>query len=111
MSVPGFEAIDEVPDRRSRFPGEVMIREIGPVQRVSADLEKLWRVPSVAAKERYLDSKVPGLNRNLPGIGVIAGDENRLRRGSLDRRELRAEIVVALCITVRSDDPATAPLE
>ena len=83
-----------------------MGREVVALDRRAADLERLLRVPAVAAEQRHVDAELARLLRDQAELRVVAGHEDRVGLGGADRRELRAELDVAARVALVGDDLA-----
>ena len=83
-----------------------MVREVVALDRRAADLERLRRVPAVAAEQRHVDAELARLLRDQADLGVVAGHEDRVGLRGADRRELRAEVDVAARVALVGDDLA-----
>ena len=55
-----------------------MVGEVSPFDRGAADLGELGRVPAIGAEQRGLDTERPRLTGDQTGVGVVAGDEDRI---------------------------------
>src|SRR5205814_834581 len=73
-----------------------MGRVVAAVQRLAANLEKLFILPAVAANERHGNAEFARLPDNERGFGVVTGDKYSIDAGRFYGRELRPEILVAL---------------
>jgi hypothetical protein len=106
LAVVGLVLLDERLHLGALLVGRVMVRVVAALDRVAADLGELGRVPAVAADERRLDAELPGLAEEVAGLGVVAGEEHRLRAGVLDRLQLRGHVGVATGVRLLGGDGA-----
>ena len=65
---------------------------------VLADLQEVFRFPSVATEERDGEAELLGLDGDEGDVIIITGDEHRVRCGALDGGELGLEILVAAVV-------------
>ena len=103
-AVPRAERLDKAArDRVRALDGEVR-RVIGPIQRIAADLKKLWSLKPVAADDRRTQPEVPRLPRHKARRDVVARQEERVGPGGADGRQLAAEVRVGARVLLAGDD-------
>ena len=95
---------DELLDGRAVLLERVVVGVVAALDRGAADLGELLGVPAVAAEQRHGDAELAGLDRDVAGVGVVAGDEDRLGVGVLERLQLRREVDVAAGVGLAGRD-------
>src|SRR5687767_14198718 len=88
-----------------------MGREIVTLHGVLADLEKIFRLPSVAAEQRNGEAEFLGLDGDERHVIVISRNENRIGSRALDRGELGFEILAAAVVVEFGNERAAVLCE
>src|SRR6267142_6343949 len=80
-----------------------MIRDVVTVERFTAKLKQLRRIPTVTAQQRHVDSELLCLFGNHPDLAVIARHVDHIGISRANRSQLSFIIAIALCVRLLGD--------
>src|SRR5690349_5528545 len=88
-----------------------MVGEVNAFERLAAALHEAGRIPTVAADQYRFEAELFDHARDDRRGGVKAGREDDVGLRSLDREQLRADVLITGAIPLLDNDAAAVPRE